>query len=92
MATISCDPSTLAQQAKCFKCLGPGIATLLEVQVYLLCNLVNAGAAGSGATQVFAGNYGGASPAAFVTVTTTAAIAFDTSNGTQWNYYNGVWN
>lgn len=40
LAGGSTDPNVLAEQAKCFKCLST--TTLLEIQVYLLCQLVNA--------------------------------------------------
>jgi hypothetical protein len=47
------------------------------------------GGGGGGTTEVYAGNYGGAAPG-FVPAG-SAAIATDTSNGTQWNYYSGSW-
>lgn len=53
----------------------------------LLCQFSGGGGGGGG---VFAGNYAGGQPN--FTPTTTAAIAFDTSNGTQWNWYNNQWN
>src|SRR6266478_5442908 len=36
---LTCQPDALAALAKCFKCIGP--ATNLEVQVYLLCQVLN---------------------------------------------------
>ena len=88
MAT-SCDPNSLAQSARCFKCLAP--ETLLEIQVMLLCQVLNgAGGGGSSGGGVFSGNYAGGQPN--FTPTTTTAIAIDTSNGTQWNWYNNTWN
>jgi hypothetical protein len=43
---------------------------------------------GTGTVQVFEGNYAGAIPPF---TPTTAAIAFDTSSDTQWNFYGGTW-
>lgn len=42
---ISCDPNDLAALAKCFKCLP--LATLQEVQTYLLCQIFNGGVSGT---------------------------------------------
>lgn len=39
--------------------------------------------------QVFSGNYGGQVPN--FTPSTATAIAIDTSNGAQWDWYNGSW-
>lgn len=84
---ISCDPNSLAQAAKCFKCLSP--ATLKEVKVYLLCQIVANGGTSGGTAQVFSDNYAGGQPN--FTPTTSTAIAIDTSNGTQWNWYSNAW-
>lgn len=43
---VSCDPNDLAALAKCFKCMP--LATLLEIQTYLLCQIVNSGVSGGG--------------------------------------------
>jgi hypothetical protein len=53
---INCDPNTLAMLAKCFKCLS--LATHLEVQTYLLCQIVNTIGTGGGGTvnQLIAGS------------------------------------
>ena len=65
--SLSCDPNTLAQLAKCFHCLSPG--TQLEVQSYLLCQIVNNGTGGGlptgdqAANTVLAGPTSGAAAA-----------------------------
>ena len=83
----SCDPTTLATEATCINCnIPPGM--YLPVLIYLFCQIASTGVGGGGG--VIAGNYAGVQPN--FTPTTTAAIAFDTSNGTQWNWYNNQWN
>lgn len=52
--SISCDPNSLAQAAKCFKC--ESINTLLEIQTYLLCQIANNGTGGGG-TSVLTNNH-----------------------------------
>ena len=52
------------------------------------------GGGGGGEVQVYQGNYGGASPAGFVTLPAgvTAAVAVDNSNGRLWLFYSNGWN
>lgn len=113
---INCDPNILAELARCFKCLS--FTTNLEVQTYLLCQIVNTiGTGGGGAvTQIIAGtnvtvspvggtgavtisasgsanltsgNWGGGTPS--YTPTNSVEISFDTSNGSQNNWWGGAW-
>lgn len=77
-----------------FQILGDEL-TALQVADYLLSNIQSGGGGGGGSgTQVYSGDYGGASPAGFVTLPSgvTTAIAFDTSKGRQWAFFSGVWN
>jgi hypothetical protein len=51
---IDCTPDALAAAAKCFKC--PSGTTLLEIQTYLLCQILNnGGTGGGGVSQLMAG-------------------------------------
>lgn len=80
------DITTLMSASACYNCIPAGYQTAL--QIYLLNSILSGG--GSGGTQeVFSGNYAGGSP---TDVPTGAqAVAFDTSNGTLWEFYSGVW-
>jgi len=80
-----CNTSTLLDSAKCFQCLSK--KELQAVIAQLLCN-ISGGGAESPLTQVFSGV---GDPTGVVTPTATAAIYFDTSDGTQWNWFSGVW-
>jgi len=80
MAT-NCDPNSLGQAAKCFKCLSPN--TLLEVQVYLLCQIVNAGGGGGGASFLS----GNGSPVGAVTPTSVGQSYSDISNPAAVNFW-----
>lgn len=57
-----------------------------ELLVKIL-NLLRSGTVGGG--QMFSGNYAGGPPTDVPSGDT--AIAFDTSDGTQWDYYGGQW-
>lgn len=83
---MACEPNDLISLARCFNCLSP--STLLEVQTYLLCQIMlNGGGGGGGATEVFAGN--GLAPD--VTPTATAAIWIDKDSGVIIHWYDGAW-
>lgn len=86
MATVSCDTSTLASQAACFKCLGD--ATNLEIQAFLLCQILQNGAVGV-VGQIYDNNLGGNPPTD--TPAFADAIQIDNSNGTKWYWYKGAW-
>jgi hypothetical protein len=75
--------------AACFNCMSPGQLKLAMVQ--LLCEILSSGGGGGGGglQYVFANNYAGGTPTD--TPIASAAIGFDTSNGTQWNWYNSAW-
>jgi len=86
----STDNSALLDEGKCFACYGMSIPDVLELALLkLIYDLAAAGGGLGGADEIFSGNYGGGVPTDVPT--TTQAIAFDTSNGTQWNYYSGTW-
>lgn len=55
---------------------------------WLLCQNANGGG-GGGAREVFCSDYSGGTPTD--TPTGSCGIAFDTSTGTQWNYYGSAW-
>lgn len=63
--------------------------TLLIIIAQLLCEINESGGGTGSGVQVYSGNYSGVAPV-FVP-STSPAIAIDTSNGTQWNYYSGGW-
>jgi hypothetical protein len=81
------DTNSLLEYGKCFSCVGMSIADTL--QLALLHQIRDAAGTGAGAPEIFSGNYGGGLPTDIPT--TAQAIAFDTSNGTQWNYYGNAW-
>lgn len=83
-----CSVSQLEQDAcdSGFKCINEVEFRMILLQ--LLCNLSN-GITPISQIQVLAGNYGGLQPA--FTPSSSPAIAFDTTTGTQWNYYGGAW-
>lgn len=62
----------------------PALTNALILQ--LLCNMSEGGV---GVSDVRSGNYGGAAPT--WTPASGTGIGFDTSDGTQYNYYSGVW-
>ena len=68
-------------------CLSGNVREAFELELLRQLAASSSGGIGGG---VFAGDYGAGQPT--FTPTTNAAIAFDTSNGTQWNWYSGVWN
>lgn len=59
---------------------------LMECLLYSASNF----GGGSGAGGVFSGAYGVGQPPNF-TPSTSAAIATNTSDGVQWNWYSGAW-
>lgn len=69
------------EQAKCYLCLGVSIADAIKIAL-----LVQTAVNGTG---LYSGDYGGIAPV-FVPSSTTA-IAFDTTTGTQWNWFEGAW-
>lgn len=84
MAT--CNISSLLSQNACFMELNE--KAQWTIIAALLCSISSSGG-GSGAVYVYANNLAGATPTD--TPATSAAIQFDTSNGTQWNWYNNAW-
>jgi len=50
---MSCEPNTLAESARCF--CGFSAEALLEIQTYLLCQIVESGIAGGGSSQMLSG-------------------------------------
>lgn len=42
LAGGSTDPSTLANEARCISCMNFSSKQLLEIQIYLLCQIANA--------------------------------------------------
>ena len=79
------DIPTLMAASACYDCIPVGYRK--AVQIYLE-NLILSGG-GTGGQEVFSGNYAGGVP---TDVPTGAqAVAFDTSNGTLWEYYSGSW-
>jgi hypothetical protein len=88
---MACDADTLLTAAceSQIGCITSDI-TLLIITAQLLCEINEGGGGGGGGGQyVFEGNYGGGVPTDSPTV--SAAIAFDTSTGTQWNWYSNAW-
>jgi len=81
-----CDAQSLVNQANCILC-GVPQGMYLPILIALMCQIQAQGTGGGGA--VFAGNYAGGQPN--FTPTTSAAIAIDTSNGTQWDWYSNAW-
>lgn len=81
---MACDAQTLATAAKCLECLSE--KQLLAIIVQLTCE---GGGGGGGLQYVFSGNYGGGVPTDVPIA--AAAVAYDTSNGTQWGWYSGSW-
>lgn len=80
-------PSELTEAAACYdRCIPKGQQP--AVIIYLLDQLAGGGA--GGAQYAFEGNYGGGVPTDIPTV--SAAVAFDTSTGTEWHWYSGQWN
>ena len=81
---MACDIATL-QAAACENGYrGLSDRKLKEVLLVLLCN-----ASGEGSLQNSFEGVG--SPVGVITPAVTAAIYFDTSDGTQWNWYSGSW-
>ena len=90
--SVTCDPSTLANLARCFNdCIPPGLQA--AVQAYLLCQIAAAGGTGGGGTgapEFFAGNYANSTPTD--TPTTSVAFAVDTSGShPTWMWYSAAW-
>ena len=88
---MACDVNQLLSDActNKFSCL-PSLRDYDIVLAELLCEIKDGLAGGiSGVTGVYAGNYGGVAPV-FVPAS-SAAIAIDTTTGTQWNYFSGSW-
>lgn len=77
---------TLVADAACINsCIPQGMQ--LAVLIYLANQVLATGVAN--AAEIQADNYGGSDPT--WTPTSGVGIAFDTSDGSQWNYYNGAW-
>jgi hypothetical protein len=88
--SVTCTPENIVQLATAAGFLKLSEKQMIGISTYLDCQITNnGGGGGGGTTQVFAGNYGGGQPN--FTPTTSTAIAIDTSNDTQWNYYSGAW-
>lgn len=87
---MACNVNTLLEDActNGFSCI-PTLRHHDIAMAQLLCEIKDALAGGiTGVTGVYSGV---GSPVGVVTPTGTAAVYFDTSDGTQWNYYSGAW-
>jgi hypothetical protein len=85
---LTCDQ--LEAAAATYACLPR--ATQLPALIYLASQIIaNGGTGGGGATQVFSGNYGGYPNLPPFSPTVSAAIAIDTVDGNQTQWYNGSW-
>jgi hypothetical protein len=85
----NCDTRVINQESE-------GVRRAIEINIQLMILQTLEGIAGSlsggGATAnyfVTSGNYSGGQPN--FTPTQPNGIAFDTSTGTQWSWYNGSW-
>lgn len=83
---MAANPQTLLSQTTCYAAYGLSIADLLELG---LLNVIYASLGGLGGASVLCANLGGGAPMA--PPAGSCAIEFDTSTGTQWNYYSGAW-
>jgi len=83
--TNNVSAQSLISQAQCYICNGANTNMLLAQLLVLL----SPGGAGGQGGGVFSGNYGGGQPN--FTPLTSAAIAIDTSNGTEWTWFNNQW-
>lgn len=86
---MATDANSLLAAYKCYQCGETSLAQQLKLALLAQIYTGLAGGGGGGVTQVYSGNYGGVAPV-FVPAGATA-IAIDTSNGTQWNYYSNAW-
>lgn len=88
---MACEPNTLAEQARCF-CFS--FEQHLQIQTYLLCQIVlnggGGGGGGSGAREVFSGS-GDPTGVVIPEAGAPAAIYIDTDTGEIWQWYDGVW-
>lgn len=86
---MACDISTLNTNActNDFDAAAQNEVLWRALVLQLLCNLT--GGSSGGSFALYSGNYSGGQPT--VTPTATTALAFDTSTGTQWNWYSGAW-
>lgn len=84
----SCNPTTLLASAKCFSCLTK--KELKTAILQLLCEIYAAGGGGGGSGLTYAYS-GTGSPVGVITPLADAAVYFDKSTGTQWNWYNSSW-
>ncbi len=73
---MACEPNDLLDLARCFSCLSA--AQHLEIQTYLLCQLVAGGGTGGGAVEP-----GAVDPEGSVTGT-PGQTYFNSTNGTFW--------
>lgn len=84
---MACEPNDLASLSRCF--CGLSQDRLLEIQTYLLCQIMlngGTGGGGVGAQEVFSGS---GSPVGVVTpaATVTAALYINTDTGELWQWY-----
>ncbi len=86
---MDCDPSTILESATSAGYMQLSPQQQQGALTWLMCQWANTGGGGGGSQEVFCGNYGGSTPTA--TPTGSCAVAFDTSTGTQWNYWGGSW-
>lgn len=83
--TMDCDPQSLVVAASAFMAK-LSQAQMDGIETYLSCQIANSGGGGGGLTEVYNGNYGGASPP--IVPTAPAAIADDLDSP----YKHWIWN
>jgi len=86
---ISMDTATLINNARCYVQLDK--ATRDAIRIEFLKQIVQNGIGGGTTVNfaIYSGDYGGIEPP--FTPDKSVAIAFDTSTGTQWNWWGGAW-